>query len=236
MNPTPGHLELLREIKKNKGRKNSQSGNDSYINSGHFYYEVAVPIRRQIAKAWLKKNKDMPEAQFVAVLNALYKGRSHEEKSMASMLIGYSRSHRERVSPAQVGKWLDHLAGWAEVDSLCQNVFTAQELLGNWQQWSAAIEKLSKDKNINKRRASLVLLTGPVTYSKDKKLSALALKMIGRLKREKPILITKAVSWLLRSMVQHHKKDVVAYVRKNMSSLPKIAIRETMRKVRTGKK
>jgi len=115
-------------------------------------------------------------------------------------------------------------------------------VLGNWSDvggklgWESFIKKLSRDANINKRRAALVFLVGPVTYSSDKKLSKLAFSMIEALKHEKPILITKAISWLLRSLVKHHKEEVLAYVTRNAWSLPKIAVRETLVKIRTGKK
>jgi len=44
------------------------------------------------------------------------------------------------------------------------------------------------------------------------------------------------VSWLLRSMLRHHERAVAAYVRENRHSLPAIAVRETTRKITTGRK
>jgi len=96
------------------------------------------------------------------------------------------------------------------------------------------IRKLSLDKNINKRRAALVFLTVPIRYSEDKRLAALAFEVIEKLKPERHIMITKAVSWLLRSMVRHHQRAVAAYVRENRHSLPAIAVRETTRKIHDG--
>lgn len=229
------HKKLLAEIKKHKGRGTSHSNNDSYISSGHVYYDVSVPIRRRIARDWLKNNKDISAKEFVAILNSLYQGKSHEEKTMASILLGYHH-YRKAVTPKHLDRWLDRLVGWAEVDSLCQNIFTAEELLADWKQWKTFIQKLSKDKNINKRRASLVLLTGPTHRSNDKKLRDLAFETIDKLKHEKPIIITKAISWLLRDMSRQHKKAVSDYLRKNDDTLPKVAIRETWRKLKTGRK
>lgn len=230
------HKELLKEIKKHRGKGTAHTSSDSYILSGHPYYDVSVPVRRKIAKDWLKENKDISQKNFVAVLDSLYKGESHEEKTLASYLLGYSHKHREQIKPAKLNSWLNHLVGWAEVDSLCQNVFTADELLQNWPEWKNLIEKLSKDENINKRRASLVLLTGPTYRANDTQLSSLAFKMINKLKHEKEIIITKAISWLLREMSNQHKKPVSDYLKKNEESLPKIAVRETWRKIKTGKK
>ena len=98
------------------------------------------------------------------------------------------------------------------------------------------ISQFSMDKNIHKRRASLVLLTFPVRKSQDKRLSDLAFTNIEKLKNENDILITKAISWLLRSLIANHRKEVEIYIDKNINSLPKIAIRETKRKLTTGRK
>lgn len=49
-------------------------------------------------------------------------------------------------------------------------------------------------------------------------------------------MITKAVSWLLRSMIRHYKQEVSDYVDANINTLPKIAVRETLVKLKTGKK
>lgn len=230
------HKKLLVEIKKYRRKNTKHSENSGYINSGHIYYSVPVPIRRQIARDWLRENKGVSKDEFLAVVDSLYQGKSHEEKTLASILLGYHDVYRKAAKPTHLNRWLDHLVGWAEVDSLCQNVFTAEELLSNWRNWKSFIQKLAKDKNINKRRASLVLLTGPTYRSNDKKLSGLAFEVIDRLKNEKPIIITKAISWLLRDMSNQHKKDVVTYLKENGDSLPKIAVRETWRKIKTGRK
>jgi 3-methyladenine DNA glycosylase AlkD len=230
------HKNLLEKIRKHRGKGTQHTSNDSYILSGHFYYDVSVPVRRQIVKNWLKENKGISDKDFVAVLDSLYKGKSHEEKTVASYLLSYHHPHRKTIKPKQLNKWLDHLVGWAEVDSLCQNVFTAEEILSDWKTWESFIEKLSKDKNINKRRASLVLLTGPTYRSNDKRLRDLAFEMINTLKHEQPIIITKAISWLLRDMSAKHKKAVSEYLKNNEDTLPKVAVRETQRKLKTGKK
>ena len=80
----------------------------------------------------------------------------------------------------------------------------------------------------------MVFLTTPVSQSADKRLSDLAFENIDRLKHEKDILITKAISWILRSLVKHHKKEVSKYLEDSKESLPKIAIRETKNKITYG--
>ena len=119
---------------------------------------------------------------------------------------------------------------------LCSGVFTADEILANWPAWEPLIRGLSRDRNINKRRAALVFLTVPVRYSDDQRLSELGFEVIRALQPEREIIITKAVSWLLRSMVRYHERAVSAYLKKNQSSLPAVAVRETKRKIAMGRK
>lgn len=152
------------------------------------------------------------------------------------MLFGYLGKLRKQVKPKDIDRWLNNLKGWAQVDSLCQSNFTAKDLLDNWNNWKRFLIKLSKDKNINKRRASLVFLTKPVRDSNDRRLAKLALKNINKLKAEKEILITKAISWLLRDMIKNHRKKVESYLKENSKTLPKIAVRETKKKLLTGRK
>jgi 3-methyladenine DNA glycosylase AlkD len=230
------HKRLLAELEKHQRKRAHSQANDSYLGSGHLYYDVSIPTLRTLAKAWLKENKRIPDGGFIPILASLYRGRSYEEKVLASILLGYHDTGRKKVRTTQLDAWLDGLVGWAEIDSLCQSTFTAEEILGNWREWERFIRRLAHDRNINKRRAALVFLSTPTRRSEDARLAALAFEMIERLKPEREIIITKAVSWLLRSMLQNHKRAVAAYIKGNRNSLPSVAVRETTRKIATGRK
>jgi 3-methyladenine DNA glycosylase AlkD len=210
--------------------------NDSYGSSGRPCYGVSVPDRRAMARRWVGEHKRAPAEAVLAVVESLLGGESHEERTLATLLLRYSKAARTAARPGDVDRWLDHLSGWAEVDSLCQNVFAADQMLADWPAWRALIERLSTDPNINKRRASVVLLTGPVHYDGDARLADLAFAIIERVKSERPILITKAVSWLLRALADRHHAAVTAYIDTNEATLPKIAVREARTKLRTGTK
>ena len=231
------HRALLEQLRQ-AGRPTAQGHFDpaSYHGSGHVFHNVPVPDRRRIAKAWIAAHKALPPPEFLAVVDSLFAGPSHEEKTLAALLLAVAPKLRASFGPAEVERWLDHLTGWAEVDSLCQNLFTAQEMLADWPAWKALIERLARDANINKRRAALVLLTGPVHRSDDPRFVELAFRTVEQLKGERPILITKAVSWLLRAMTTRHAQAAAAYVEAQATSLPSIAVRETRTKLATGRK
>ena len=178
----------------------------------------------------------MKTLELMRALNSLYKGKSYEEKMIASRILGFMSKQRGEMDLVNLDKWLNSLEGWAEIDGLCQNNFEADEVLSRWKEWQQLLKQFNRDGNIVKRRASLVLLVKPVRQIGDKRLAKLAFKNIDKVRYESEVLITKVISWLLRSMIVHHRGAVEAYIRQNEDILPSIAVRETKRKLETGKK
>ena len=208
----------------------------AYLGNDHLFLNVSVPDRRKIAKAWVAAHKAFPAEEVLEVVDSLFAGASHEEKTLAAILLACHPKARATAGPARVEAWLDHLVGWAEVDTLCQNVFTPEQMGADWPGWSGLLRRLAGDANSNKRRASLVLLACVVRRSPDPRFRDLAFETLDQLKSERPILITKAVSWLLRGMIAHHREAVGGFLDAEASSLPSLAVRETRAKLATGRK
>jgi 3-methyladenine DNA glycosylase AlkD len=233
----PEHHALLQALRASAGPK-TQGGLDleRYHGSDQPVLGVRAPELRRIAKAWAAAHRSLAPREILAVAGSLFEGSSHDEKVLGAVLIACARPAGAAATPGDVDGWLDRLSGWAQVDSLCQNLFPAEQLAANWPAWRTLIERLARDPNINKRRAALVLLTGPVRYCDDPRFSTLAFATVERLKGEKPILITKAISWLLRALTARHGPEVAAYLEAQAASLPAIAVRETRAKLATGRK
>jgi 3-methyladenine DNA glycosylase AlkD len=196
-----------------------------------------VPQLRTAAKSWLAQNRGISVKEFAALVTSFMQEPSTLKKCMGGILLGYlPTAQRSLLDPFLYEKWLNHMTGWAEVDAICYNNFTSEEMLSDFPVWRRLIKGLSVSENIHKRRGAIVLLTKPVGQSDDKRLRNLAFEVIGRLQQEKHILITKAVSWLLRSLIKWHRAEVEAYLHDNQNTLPKIAIRETTSKLRSGTK
>jgi 3-methyladenine DNA glycosylase AlkD len=207
-----------------------------YLGATSVTLNITTPQLRALARAWARENQDLPKRDVLALCDRLLAGKIHQEKALAAIILSYDAGARAAVSLTRLEGWLDCVHGWAEVDALACNVFKAEEMLADWAHWKVLLNRLSRDANINKRRAGLVLLTGPVRYSDDARLSDLSFSLIERLKGERDILITKAVSWLLRTLTLRHRGEVGAYLKANGATLPAIAVRETANKLRTGVK
>ncbi len=230
------HVEILNLIKENSGTPTQHTFLDSYLGNDHPRYPINAPTLRLIAKEWSKSYRNLSAFEFQKIVDSLIHGKSATEKNMAGILLDNSTKEQRKFDPTCFDIWLDQLIGWAEIDSVCTGAYATSEIPTNWKVWNSLLIKFSKSKNINKRRASLVLLCSPLRKAADERLAAAALVNMDRLKNEKEILITKAISWLLRNMIKHHRKEVVDYLKVNQESLPKIAVRETQKVLDTGKK
>lgn len=229
------HQELLKKIKANSGKPTQHTFLNNYLGSEHPRYPISNPVLRTIAKAWMKENQTLTAKEISALIDSLVSGKSFTEKSFAGILLDYCTEPQRKFNPARFERWLKYLEGWAEVDSLCTGRYSEKEIISQWPAWKLLLQKLSKSKNIQLRRASLVLLCSPLRKSDEVFLAGIAFEIIQRLKQEKEILITKAISWVLRSMVKYHRTAVEKFL-KEETGLPAIAVRETKKVLETGSK
>jgi len=75
-----------------------------------------------------------------------------------------------------------------------------------------------------------------VRTSSDGRFADVAFANLDRLKGEKDILISKAVSWLLRDLIKHHRTRVSDFLSINCDILPKFVVREVQNKLIFGRK
>jgi 3-methyladenine DNA glycosylase AlkD len=172
----------------------------------------------------------------IKTLDDLFNSDIFEDFNFAGKLLTRLPKVRLGLKMDKLEKWIKRSTGWAECDGLCQSLFEENEALGKWDEFENAIKSFRKSENIQLRRASLVLQVKPNRNCADPKMRRLAFETIEILKGEKEILITKAVSWLLREMSKLSKDKVKKYLIDNREILPAIAYREAMRKIETGKK
>jgi 3-methyladenine DNA glycosylase AlkD len=234
----PLHLQILKEFSKLKSKSDLKENKwiQNYLGSDKPTKGFTAANVKKFAKNIIDNNI-LNQYQLVDLLNSLYQhATTFNEIDIAARIIGTKVQFCRDLDPNNLDNWLNYTHGWAETDVLCQSNFDSNILLSNWETWSKLLKKFNKDSNIHKRRASLVLLTKSLRDSADLRLSELAFVNIENLKSEKEILITKAISWLLRALVKFHKLEVEIYLEENKDSLPKIAYCETLTKLTTGRK
>lgn len=207
-----------------------------YLGTPRTVWNVSSADKKRVVRAWLKSETEITVSQVKKIIGDLLKSKTFDARTVPGIIILRHKDLRIKITPADLARWLSCVAGWAEIDSLCQSAFGAEDFLPRWTDWQTALEKFARDINVAKRRASLVLLTRAVRENADLKFSKLAFQNILTLRAERDILITKAISWLLRSLIKNHRKEVIEFIEKHKEELPAIAVRETLQKIKTGKK
>ena len=232
----PQHRFLLEQFQNTKPGRGQTEQRPEHLGTQRRWYGLKNEQRRRIMLDFIAANRDLCYEDWLALIDSLYKGVSYEERCAPQTLLLKFPRYRRKLPLEQLDAWLGLLEGWAEVDSSCQTVFTAEDLLSNWEGWRDLLESLAGDDNINKRRAALVFLTAPITQSADEGILNLSLALIDRLRAEKDKRVAKAISWLLRKGIKQHRDAISDYVARQAENLPAIAVRETRRKLATGKK
>ena len=216
--------------------RSKSSHGDSYVGTSKVHLGVKVPEKRAFIKKWLKEHRDISLNELKDLIDALTNSGIHAAFGAAGMLLEYLPSLRKKIDPFWLESWLVEAEGWAEVDAFCQSKFTAAEILERWSAWKKLLLRLADSDNPHLKRASLVLLTKAVRDTTDPRLPQLAFKLINQHKREKSILVTKAISWLLREMVKNYPSQVSSYLNQTKTFLPSFVIKEVRNKLEKGKK
>lgn len=230
--------KIIAELK-NAGREINQNELafvKKYLGTKRKFLGVRSPERDKILRFFKKDVEGLKNVEIIDLLDRLIASDTFEHLNFAGKLLATSHVARGAINFKLLEKWLRQSNGWAECDSICQSLFSAQEVFEVKDLWEKQIEKFANDGNIQIRRASLVLQVKPVRESSDVNLAKIAFETIETLKGEDEVLITKAVSWLLRSASINHKDEVLNYLELNKNTIAKIAYRETIRKIKTGKK
>lgn len=207
-----------------------------YLGTDKEYLNIAAPARDKILKEVINETSDLQPKNIIGILDDLFGSGIYDYINFAGKFLSKNKRIRNYISFDQLENWITQTKGWAECDSVCQSMFCGAEVLDRWTKWEKAIKKFASSSNIQIRRASLVLQIRPAREITDPKFRQLAFETINKLTREKDILITKAISWLLRDLSCQDKMEVKKYLKKNRSILPSIAYRETIKKIETGKK
>lgn len=230
--------EIQAEIRK-AAKKCPQSEIDfvqKYLGTKRKFICLKAADRDKIIRKYSAELKGRDPKEVIDILDELFASDVFEDVNFAGKMLTRLPKVRAIISLDQIGKWVSKTSGWAECDGIVQSLFSGKEILQRIDEWKEIIPKFSSGDNIQIRRASLVIQCKPNREVSDPRIRKLAFETIEKLKGEKEILITKAISWLLRDLSRQNKAEVKRYLEENKSTLPAIAYRETMKKIETGKK
>lgn len=230
--PTTLHKQLLEKIIQHARKTEFDIGH--YVGTTHTIYNLPTPTLHTLAREFRNDYKDLSHIDIIELADMLFHADSYEEKIIATMILGNFKDTLVTIPAALFDTWLGLLTGWAEVDTFCDEI--DYWLRSDPDRGTPLLKKWNTDQYLEKRRASLVVLCNSVRHDPDRRWKTLALSFIETLTHEKHVMISKAISWILRAMIKYHKEDVAAYLKTHTETLPKIAIREVTKKLLTGRK
>ena len=128
------HEELLNEIIKNSGQPTKQTFLDNYLGNTNKRYAISMPKLRSVGKNWYK-SQTLTAKEFFQLITSLIKAPASTEKMLGGIFLDFNHKHLEQFDPKVLDLWMNHLQGWAEVDTLCYGHFKVDHVLENWSSW-----------------------------------------------------------------------------------------------------
>ncbi|MEZ4768184.1 MAG: DNA alkylation repair protein [Caldilineales bacterium] len=223
-------LERFREL----ADPDYQAGQMMVMKTQLHLYGVRVPELRRLSGDWQRAHKGIAPDELLAMVEALWTGASYEERAMAIELLGRNKRVIPGLSWDHFDRWRHQVDNWGLDDALATTVFgpwLAADLPGRL----AHLRALVVDPVVWSRRLGLVA-TVPLNRDRSTGQPDLTLALVDQLKGERQPMITKAISWALRTMITFYPDQVAAYLDANADTLPSHAIREVRNKLQTGLK
>ena len=227
--------EIERELAAFANRTRSEVISGGYAPSALRWVGASVPQFRSVVRKYAVVLKDAPAADVRSVAMRLVKGRGAEARQVGYELIQRRKDVRSSLTRTQIealGRGNDN---WASVDG-----FSAYIAGPAWKQGLVTdrdVMRWAKSPNPWWRRtalASSVALNRRTPGSTGD--APRTLRVCRALAADPHPLVTKAVSWALRSLVAHDPAAVRSFVEDHKAVLPSSVIREVRTKLATGRK
>lgn len=211
-----------------------QAGQMMVMKTQLHLYGVRVPELRRLSGEWQRAHKGIAHDDLLAMVEALWSGESYEERAMAIELLGRNKRVIPDLTWNHFDRWRQLVDNWGLDDGLATTLFgpwIAADLPGRL----GFLQTLIVDPVVWSRRLGLVA-TVPLNRDASTAQPELTFALIDQVKAERHPMITKAVSWALRTLITLYPERVAAYLDTNADTLPSHAVREVRNKLVTGLK
>ena len=162
-------------------------------------HATRVPDIRKTASEWRLEHRGADPQDVLALGDALWATHYREERIVAIILAGGSKSILEAVSWDQLDRWALDIDNWEHVDHLAG--VTGQMLIAD-PSLLAQVTRLETSENPWQRRLSLVTLI--VAFMKGGIYRAELADMADRLQKDKHPLVRRAVIWARDRLQKDH--------------------------------
>jgi len=199
------------------------------------FYGVKVSELRRIASGWHGEHPGATPAEIAAVADALWTRAVREEMVVAALILGRNAASRSAFDRDRLDGWTPLLDNWETTDQL------GMALLGPWVgddpgERFGVLEALAGDRHPWARRVALVGASRLSRLDDAGPWFAPSGALVLRLAGDREAAIPKAISWVLREHTRQSPAGVARFIDDHAAELPAIAVRETRKKLASGRK
>ncbi len=218
--------KIRRELEKNID-KNIQRTSQNFFKEKILCYGIKSAIVSKIGKEYFKSIKDKTKAEIFDLCDELWQSGYIEESFIACNWSYFVHKNYEQSDFKIFEKWISsYISNWASCDTLCNH--TVGEFLEMYPEYLSELKKWAKSKNRWMRRASAVSLIIPAKHGKFLKD---ILEIADILLLDKDDLVQKGYGWMLKAASQSHQKEILHYIIKRKTIMPRTALRYAIEKM-----
>ena len=190
-------------------------------------YGVKVPTVNKISREYFKLIDCKTKSEIVELCEILWQSGFIEESFIACNWSYYIHKKYEPEDFQLFEKWItNYVNNWATCDTLCNH--TIGECIEMFPEYIVRLKDWATSHNRWLRRASSVTLIIPAR--KGKFLNEI-LEIADILLLDKDDLVQKGYGWMLKAASEANQQEIVDYVIKNKSIMPRTALRYAIEKM-----
>lgn len=190
-------------------------------------YGVKVLTVNKISREYFKLIDCKTKSEIVELCEILWQSGFIEESFIACNWSYYIHKKYEPEDFRLFEKWItNYVNNWATCDTLCNH--TIGEFIEMFPEYIVKLKDLARSHNRWLRRASSVTLIIPAR--KGKFLNEI-LEIADILLLDKDDLVQKGYGWMLKAASEANQQEIVDYVIKNKSIMPRTALRYAIEKM-----
>jgi 3-methyladenine DNA glycosylase AlkD len=190
-------------------------------------FGVRTPIVVKLAAQYFKNIRNLEKKEIFILCEELWQSGYMEETFIACNWSFSVHKQYEQKDFKVFEKWVTkYVSNWASCDTLCNH--TIGTFMEMYPDCISNLKKWAKSKNRWVRRASAVSLIIPARNGKFQKN---IFELADILLLDQDDLVQKGYGWMLKAASQAHQKEVLDYVVKNKTVMPRTALRYAIEKM-----
>jgi 3-methyladenine DNA glycosylase AlkD len=203
----------------------------AYMKSVMPYHGLKMPQVRTVSKGLFAEHRYASCGEWRQAVLELWREARFREERYAALILAADKHYAECRTPDALPMFEEMIttgAWWDYVDEIAHLI--GDMLRSHPKQMRRVMRQWSKDKNLWKRRVSIIC---QIAFKKDTDLELLYANIEPNL-GDRDFFIRKAIGWALRAYAWTDPTEVARYVREHEHQLSGLSRREALKNVAVG--